>query len=184
MKTPLTLLALILGLTANATTVAPYAGVIQLSSSNALYKGLDSIIDYHNGVAYGFEISQPVSKSFHLGINYDYASADVKKMTVMGFDKDVSGDRFEAHTVMGFVQKDLGKYKGLTPYVGAGFGVTYANDIAEAHEVRIGVNRTIKDYLTVGLEFCNRGGSTIEDGNLRVEYPATKFFGVKLDWRF
>ena len=183
MKTPLTLIALILGLTANATTVSPYAGIVRLNNSQATYKGLPAEVAYDSGKAVGFEVMRPINDRLNLGLSYDYASADVRWFKIMGYEQK-QDDTFEAHTVMLQGVVDLPAVGDWTPYVGAGFGATYSNDVASAREVRLGVKRTVKDYLTVGLEFRNRGGSTIEDGNLRVEYPSTKFVGVKLDFNF
>ena len=164
-------------------TVSTYAGLVRLNNSPALYKGIPAEVAYNEGKAVGLEAMVPANDRLSLGLSYDYASADVRWFKIMGFEK-AQDDTFEAHTVMLQAAVDLPQVGQWTPYVGAGFGATYANDVTAAKEARVGLKRTLKDSLQVGLEFRNRGGSTIEDGNLRVDYPSTKFLGLKFNWTF
>lgn len=163
--------------------VSTYAGIVRLNNSQATYKTLPAEVAYDQGKAVGLEAMFPANDRLSLGLSYDYASADVRWFKVMGFEK-AQNDTFEAHTVLLQGVVDLPQVGLWTPYVGAGLGATYSNDVTAAREARIGLKRTVKDSLTVGVELRNRGGSTIEDGNLRVDYPSTKFVGVKLDFNF
>jgi hypothetical protein len=154
-----------------------------IGDSSATYKGLPALVQYNGGQAYGIHLTTKQDRLI-LGLAYDYTTAKLASASIMGFEQSVDGERFEAHTT--FLTADYEFYRSgdWTAYAGLGAGATINNDTVFAWEARLGVNRTVNQQLTVGLEASRRTGSTITDGNWRLDYPSTTLVGIKLNFNF
>jgi hypothetical protein len=154
-----------------------------IGDSQATYKDLPALVQYNGGQTYGIHLTTKQDRLI-LGLAYDYTTAKLASASIMGFEQSVEGEKFEAHTT--FLTADYEFYRkgDWTAYAGIGAGATINNDTVFAWEARLGANRTVKDYLTIGLEASRRNGSTITDGNWKLDYPSTTLVGIKLNFNF